>query len=1144
MTITQSSTRFVALAAGVSVVVALTVGVFATAAPARAAALSQTQIQAIVSLLQSFGADASTIANVQASLNGQPTSGGSGGSSSGGACPSLGTVSLQQGSNSAAVKALQVFLNGSVTTQVSSSGAGSPGSETTYFGPATKAAVIKFQAANNVSPIGIVGPATRAAIAAVCGGSTGTPGVPVSGNGLKVVLSPDSPNNVALVQGQAAGALGKFTFVNPTNSNITVTNVAFKRIGVSNDTTLTNVYLYNGAVRLTDSAGVTNSAFSFNNPGGLFVVPANSTYTVSVLSDIAGGTSGQQVGVQLVSVASSGTLDTGTVFPINGFTQTISAATLASVSFSTGVTPTTANIDPQGDLTVWQDTVNVNTRAVWLKGFALREIGSILPGDVNNFRLYVDGVQVGSAVATMDNNNMVTFDLGANPVNLNTGGRVIKVLANVVGGSSRNFSYSLRYAGDALMVDSNLGQPVSATSNGSATAFTAVTAGVQTINSVAGGNGPTVNKAAASPTSNVAVGASNVKWATFNIVANGEPVKIDNLNVTVNSSVSNGGLSNGAVFFNGVQIGSTKNLAEGDTNFTFGSSMIVPTGSNSTIDIYADAKTSTTTNLVSGETVQISLNNNATNNGQGQVSLNSVTVPASVVSGNTITVSSSALTGSKASGYGNQTIIAGATAAKIGSLTLSTGSTEGVNVNTIDVGFANAVSSTFSNLMLKDSSTGTQIGTTKSTVNTTNAYSVNIALPSSGTKTIDVYADVKTGANAGPVNALLKFDTTGTGATTGNSVQVAASSAGDVTLQTMTVAGSGTLSGSVAAGNPVNANVIAGSSAVKVGQFTFSAQNSPFTIQNLMVEIPSGAATSVSDVVIKYKDQSGAQQSSTQALALPSSGQAYATSTFQGLTAYVPSNDSTDIEVWVDTPTVANGATSGVGVSAVIDASAMGFKAIDAAGNQVTTFNSGTALNSAATSGYGTQYLKKSFPTFAKNTSGLSQTVASGQPIYKFTLTADSNGAIDWNQITFNISTSSGVTVAGLVLYDVTGGGNTAITAATPISAGVAKMIVNGTGIQQVGAGTTKTYQLVPTTVAGWTSGASITVAPAVDSTAVVNNNVAGLSAQNTIWSDRSASNHTSQGTSATDWTNGYLLKDLTSTATYSCQISTNTTCN
>ena len=42
---------------------------------AQAAALTSAQVSAIVSLLQSFGADATTVANVTASLNGQPTSG-------------------------------------------------------------------------------------------------------------------------------------------------------------------------------------------------------------------------------------------------------------------------------------------------------------------------------------------------------------------------------------------------------------------------------------------------------------------------------------------------------------------------------------------------------------------------------------------------------------------------------------------------------------------------------------------------------------------------------------------------------------------------------------------------------------------------------------------------------------------------------------------------------------------------------------------------------------------------------------------------------------------------------------------------------------------------------------------------------------
>ncbi len=167
MTITNSSTRLAALVAGVAVALAL-MGAVAVA-PAQAAGLSASQVSAIVSLLASFGADQATINNVTSALNGEATTGtGSGSTSTGGACPVL-TRSLQLGSSGADVMSLQKFLNGTAATRVSVSGAGSPGMETTYFGPATQSAVVKFQAANNVSAIGVVGPATRAAIAAVCG---------------------------------------------------------------------------------------------------------------------------------------------------------------------------------------------------------------------------------------------------------------------------------------------------------------------------------------------------------------------------------------------------------------------------------------------------------------------------------------------------------------------------------------------------------------------------------------------------------------------------------------------------------------------------------------------------------------------------------------------------------------------------------------------------------------------------------------------------------------------------------------------------------------------------------------------------------------------------------------------------------------
>ena len=62
------------------------------------------------------------------------------------------------------VRALQRYLN-AIGFSVSSSGPGSVGNETNVFGPATRAAVISFQKAKNISPsVGYVGPLTRGAL--------------------------------------------------------------------------------------------------------------------------------------------------------------------------------------------------------------------------------------------------------------------------------------------------------------------------------------------------------------------------------------------------------------------------------------------------------------------------------------------------------------------------------------------------------------------------------------------------------------------------------------------------------------------------------------------------------------------------------------------------------------------------------------------------------------------------------------------------------------------------------------------------------------------------------------------------------------------------------------------------------------------
>jgi len=62
------------------------------------------------------------------------------------------------------VRTLQIFLNAHGYT-ISAVGAGSPGLESDFFGPATNAALIRFQTAYGIIPaVGYFGPKTREAL--------------------------------------------------------------------------------------------------------------------------------------------------------------------------------------------------------------------------------------------------------------------------------------------------------------------------------------------------------------------------------------------------------------------------------------------------------------------------------------------------------------------------------------------------------------------------------------------------------------------------------------------------------------------------------------------------------------------------------------------------------------------------------------------------------------------------------------------------------------------------------------------------------------------------------------------------------------------------------------------------------------------
>ena len=171
-----------------------------------------------------------------------------------------------------------------------------------------------------------------------------------------------------------------------------------------------------------------------------------------------------------------------------------------------------------------------------------------------------------------------------------------------------------------------------------------------------------------------------------------------------------------------------------------------------------------------------------------------------------------------------------------------------------------------------------------------------------------------------------------------------------------------------------------------------------------------------------------------------------------------------------------------------------------------------------------------------------STTIATGQSLYQFKVVADPAGPVDVDQVSFNVATSGAATLnlSSFILYDITGGnavqvGSTMRLWRSPRSTVTFNL---GTSQQQIGAGQTKTYELVAT-VAGWaTAGTSVTVSLAQDTSALVAGNGystdSALTGSKIVWSDRSATGHASGGASVgtQDWTNGYLLNTFVNNAT------------
>lgn len=930
------------------------------------------------------------------------------------------TQNMKLGSSGAQVLELQKTLNAGGYT-ISTSGVGSAGMETTYFGAKTKAAVIKFQAANNIINTGNVYALTRAALNANCtvvpptGTTTTTQSGPVT-----VALASVQPNRV-LIAGETSAKLADVVF----SGNGTVVNVKLLKVGISNSDTLSNVYLYDGNVRLTDGSSVSNDgSVSWNVPSGIFSV--NGSKVISVRADVAltsnsVSTSGQSVGFSLVGYTTMGN-PAAMVSGVNGPALPIGSAQLATLTLGTNTSITGTNLSlPQLGMNVWGSQVNVSQRSVALKSLTLKMIGSAPITAIANAKLFIDGVQEGNA-ASVDANQRITF---ASTRVLSTGSHNVEVRADVVAGSNRNFYFTLENAADISATDSNFtdvnatlanyvsGSKLGATQNiGYAASSTIV-----------------IEKSANFSPTNVATGTTSFVLGSYRFAAYGEATKFQYITVQPTLASTTQSLTNVALYVDGAQVGSSYTITSGGTReYSLGSNFIAQPGVSYTVTVKADLVSSNGENVIG--TASVALTNVS---GIGQESQNSFSITPSTTNP-TVTIGGGSPSAGKTVGAVNANISANSPFT-LASYTIQGGSIEGITVRSITLALAGSVDlRNISSLHFADQN-GATLGDS-GIAQSSQSYTVNIPLAVGETKKIVVTATLGSATALATITPTLSL----TYYNSSNQSYTLSNVAGDTLTVKTIVVGTPTVSSKLSA-----QTFSSGINGATKPVITYNATSSNGTalIKNLTFTI---AGSGVSSLTIGSK----------------TANVVGTTAMFSGLDMTIPSgNNGVAIPVMVNYAPAYIGSGVGSPSGSTSTVALTGAKIIDAAGNETNPTYSGLVSNAMK--------IVTSVPTvnaLASTASlGVNGSTSTNVKIGSITVKADANGDVVVGKLSYSLNAPAAVSsvvikVDGAVAKDVADNASTNTTTTATFAAGY-----------RITAGSQKTFDVYASVAPVTTSG-------------------------------------------------------------------------
>jgi len=757
---------------------------------------------------------------------------------------------------------------------------------------------------------------------------TTVPGTVVSG-ALTVSLASDSPAGtqsvvVDVTSEQGGQRLAKMAKVNFTagSAAVNVTKVTAKRLGVSKDSDVDNLYLADASGKiLAKNVSFSAGAATFN--GALFTVPAGQTSTVWILEDVnksaaAGSTQGWSVDASGVTTSGNGSV-TGSA---NGFLFTVaSVSDLAQLEIATSSPIATATVDA-GKIGYTLGTFKVKAvdQEMLVKSVKFTQIGTIATTELKNIKLNVAGIQYG-ATQDLGTDNTLSFDFSGaadGGIKLLAGQtKFMDLVGDITGGTNRTFAFSIQNHEDVQAYDNayKVFVPVYALNTD---AFTIQTLASTTVNT---GN-LTTSIAVGAPNGNVALNASSVTVARFTLSAAGENVKITGLSVTSTASDYTNIFKNVKLMLDGTQVGSTATtLTAGVANaYTFSNNFTVKVGTPSVLEVVADLNDAS---LAANETFSFSLVGGSSN-AQGLISL--ATMSTGAVSGNTLTLKSGAptvaanaslvdATASAPSGVINDTDV------KIGSFVISAGAGEGAKITSLSLQDNSvALSGLFSNLRIKGLNAAGQysdlapgVGNLSGTGST---YSFSLPTALTLTKgqqyVMDVVANVLSTTSSAALNtpaAVIKVKDASVAYQTLDTAQSNTITTG-ATGQAVYIVSKGTLTAAVSADTPVAQQLVMGATNQPILKFKLTAGKSEdLSVTELAAAVTIMASTTPTGILsnIRLLDGDapvGNSVASLTAADASNASSATATSTayakFSALSLTIPKNTSKTYTVVAD----------------------------------------------------------------------------------------------------------------------------------------------------------------------------------------------------------------------------------------------------